>query len=89
MVNFSLILFAESEAVYTDGGVLAEFSWLLVVLPFFAALLITFFGKYGWLVTCQSNKFAQSWRRNNMKKFCVKKLQRQNLLYIKIQNYAP
>ena len=34
MVNFSLILFAESEAVYTDGGVLAEFSWLLVVLPF-------------------------------------------------------
>ena len=46
MVNFSLILFAESEVVYTDGGVLAEFSWLLVVLPFFAALLITFFGKY-------------------------------------------
>ena len=46
MVNFNLILFAESEAVYTDGGILAEFSWLLVVLPFFAALLITFFGKY-------------------------------------------
>ena len=36
---------AETELVYTDGGILAEFSWSLVVLPFVAALLITFFGR--------------------------------------------
>jgi hypothetical protein len=59
MVNFSLILFAESEAVYTDGGILAEFSWLLVVLPFFAALLITFFGKYLPYERCRSSFIEQ------------------------------
>ena len=45
MVNFSVNLLAEAKIVYTDGGVLAEFAWTIVVLPFLAALLITFFGK--------------------------------------------
>ena len=46
MVKFDANLLAETELVYTDGGILAEFSWSLVVLPFVAALLITFIGKY-------------------------------------------
>ena len=47
MVNQNFInLLAEGKPEYTDGGVLAEFTWLIVVLPFLAAILITFFGKY-------------------------------------------
>ena len=46
MVNFKPNIFAEGEMVYTDGGLLAEYAWLLVVLPFIAALVITFVGKY-------------------------------------------
>ena len=46
MVNFKSTVFAEGELVYTDGGILAEYAWLLVVLPFVAALVITFTGKY-------------------------------------------
>ncbi len=46
MVNFKPTVFAEGELVYTDGGILAEYAWLLVVLPFVAALVITFTGKY-------------------------------------------
>ena len=46
MVNFKPTVFAEGELVYTDGGFLAEYTWLLVVLPFVAALVITFVGKY-------------------------------------------
>ena len=47
MVNQNFINFlAEGQPEYTDGGVLAEFTWLIVVLPFLAAILITFFGKY-------------------------------------------
>ena len=38
-------LLAEGKATYTDGGVFAEFAWIIVVLPFIAALGITFFGK--------------------------------------------
>ena len=45
MVKTNINLFAEGEVVYTDGGVLAEFAWVLVVLPFIAALVITFVGK--------------------------------------------
>ena len=45
MVKTSINLFAEGEVVYTDGGILAEFAWVLVVLPFVAALMITFIGK--------------------------------------------
>ena len=45
MVKTNINLFAEGEVVYTDGGVLAEFAWVLVVLPFIAALIITFAGK--------------------------------------------
>ena len=46
MVEIFQTIFAEGELVYTDGGFLAEHAWLLVVLPFVAALVITFFGKY-------------------------------------------
>ena len=47
MVNQNFInLLAEGKPEYTDGGVLAEFTWLIVVLPFLAAILITFLGKY-------------------------------------------
>ena len=47
MVNSNLISFlAEGKATYTDGGTVAEYTWLIVVLPFLAALLITFLGKY-------------------------------------------
>ena len=47
MVNIYLVnLFAEGQPEYTDGGVIAEFAWLIVILPFISALLITFFGKY-------------------------------------------
>ena len=45
MVKTNINLFAEGEVAYTDGGVLAEFAWVLVVLPFIAALIITFAGK--------------------------------------------
>lgn len=45
MVKTNINLFAEGKVVYTDGGVLAEFAWVLVVLPFIAALIITFAGK--------------------------------------------
>ena len=41
MVNFKPTVFAVGELVYTDGGILAEYAWLLVVLPFVAALVIT------------------------------------------------
>ncbi len=46
MVIFNINFFAEGKPEYTDGGLLAEFTWLLVVLPFIAALLITVAGKY-------------------------------------------
>ena len=47
MVNQNFVNFlAEGKPEYTDGGVIAEFTWLIVVLPFLAALLITFLGKY-------------------------------------------
>ncbi len=46
MVNMQTInLLAEGKGTYTDGGVFAEFAWIIVVLPFIAALGITFFGK--------------------------------------------
>ena len=45
MVKTNINLFAVGEVVYTDGGVLAEFAWILVVLPFISALIITFVGK--------------------------------------------
>ncbi len=38
------ILLAEAKK-FGDGGVLAQYSWVIVVLPFIAALAITFFGK--------------------------------------------
>ena len=37
-------LFMEAKS-FSDGGVLAEYAWLIVVLPFIAALAITFLGK--------------------------------------------
>ena len=46
MVNFTSTIFAEGELIYTDGGLLAKYAWLLVLLPFVAALIITFMGKY-------------------------------------------
>ena len=47
MVNTNLIsLLAEGKPTFTDGGIAAEYTWLIVVLPFIAALIITFFGKY-------------------------------------------
>ena len=46
MVKFDANFLAETELVYTDGGILAEYAWSLVVLPFVAAFLITFIGKY-------------------------------------------
>ena len=45
VVNHSINLLAEGKISYTDGGIFAEFAWVIVVLPFLAALLITFFGK--------------------------------------------
>ena len=45
VVNHSINLLAEGKISYTDGGIFAEFAWVIVVLPFIAALLITFFGK--------------------------------------------
>ena len=47
MVNQDFVNFlAEGKPEYTDGGLIAEFTWLIVVLPFLAALFITFLGKY-------------------------------------------
>ena len=47
MVTSNLTSFlAEGKATYTDGGAVAEYTWIIVVLPFLAALLITFLGKY-------------------------------------------
>ena len=46
MVNFTSTIFAEGELIYTDGGLLAQYAWLLVLLPFVAALIITFMGQY-------------------------------------------
>ena len=47
MVSSNLTFFlAEGKPTYTDGGVAAEYTWIIVVLPFLAALLITFLGKY-------------------------------------------
>ena len=46
MVNFTSTIFAEGELIYTDGGLLAQYAWLLVLLPFVTALIITFMGKY-------------------------------------------
>ncbi len=46
MVNFTTTIFAEGELIYTDGGLLAQYAWLLVLLPFVAALIITFIGKH-------------------------------------------
>ena len=37
-------LFMEAKS-FSDGGVLAEYAWLIVVLPFISALAITFLGK--------------------------------------------
>ena len=45
VVSYTLDFLAEGKTSYTDGGIFAEFAWLIVVLPFIAALLITFFGK--------------------------------------------
>ena len=45
MVIDKVNLLAESKITYGDGGVLAEYAWILVVLPFISALLITFTGK--------------------------------------------
>ena len=47
MVNNYLVSFlTEGKATYSDGGSVAEFTWLIVVMPFLAALIITFLGKY-------------------------------------------
>ena len=46
MVNFTSTIFAEGELIYTDGGLLAQYAWLIVLMPFVAALIITFMGKY-------------------------------------------
>ena len=46
MVNFTTTIFAEGELIYTDGGLLAQYAWLIVLMPFVAALIITFMGKY-------------------------------------------
>ena len=44
-MNIALpVLFAETRN-FSDGGILAEYAWLIVVLPFIAALAITFLGK--------------------------------------------
>ena len=43
--NYTINLLAEAKPSYTDGGIFAEFAWIIVVLPFLAAFLITFFGK--------------------------------------------
>ena len=47
MVNIYTILPAllSEEKSFGDGGILAEYAWIIVVLPFFAALAITFLGK--------------------------------------------
>ena len=47
MVNIytPLPAFLAEEKNFCDGGVLAEYAWIIVVLPFLAALVITFFGK--------------------------------------------
>ena len=50
----SFALFAEehAEVEYSDGGALAEWAWLIVVVPLIAPFLIAFFGKHlpkkGW-----------------------------------------
>jgi len=43
--NYTINLLAEGKPSFTDGGIFAEFAWIIVVLPFLAAFLITFFGK--------------------------------------------
>jgi hypothetical protein len=47
MVNIYTLLpaFLAEEKNFGDGGVLAEYAWIIVVLPFLAALVITVFGK--------------------------------------------
>src|SRR5210317_1921070 len=43
MVNTNLIsLLAEGKPTFTDGGIAAEYTWLIVVLPFIAALIFAF-----------------------------------------------
>ncbi len=44
LTNFA-ILAAEEPVSYGDGGLLAEWAWLLVIAPFVAFLAIVFFGK--------------------------------------------
>ncbi len=46
MVNgISLMLAEEGHGAFSDGGLLAEGAWLIVVVPFVATLAITLFGK--------------------------------------------
>jgi NADH-quinone oxidoreductase subunit L len=44
LTNFALLA-AEEPVEYGDGGVMAEWAWLLVIVPFVAFLAIVFFGK--------------------------------------------
>jgi len=46
LTNFTFAALAAEEPVsYGDGGVMAEWAWLLVIAPFVAFLAIVFFGK--------------------------------------------
>ncbi|MDR9450900.1 MAG: proton-conducting transporter membrane subunit, partial [Acidimicrobiia bacterium] len=47
LINFAIAAAEETghAAEYGDGGVLAEWAWLLVIVPFLAFLAIIFFGK--------------------------------------------
>ena len=49
---FELLAAEEGERVLSDGGLLAEWAWLIVVVPLVAAFVIVFFGKQmkykGW-----------------------------------------
>ena len=44
-LNSTLPIFLAEARKFSDGGFLAEYAWVIVVLPFIAALAITFFGK--------------------------------------------
>ncbi|MGI9647199.1 MAG: hypothetical protein ACR2OI_01635, partial [Acidimicrobiia bacterium] len=47
LINGPAVLAAggEEAAHYSDGGMLASGAWLIVLVPFLAALAITLFGK--------------------------------------------
>ena len=45
VVNHTINLLAEGKTSYTDGGIFAEFAWIIVVLPFIAALVNNIFWK--------------------------------------------